>query len=166
MLKHTKNFEGADNYEKLVEKDPEERAHAYAQGAFRYGAAWMVGMAATIGSEQLILSKALKAPKVPLSFYSIDSLMTGALIGLMATPAVAPVTDKAKQVIKAVSSTLGADEGQAEDISRLTVITAIPNYTVFGIVSAQLYQHNKLGTSKLGELAEKIGVLPNLSRSK
>lgn len=142
-LNYTKGVEGKENYENRLNKTSEERKQSYAKAMFRYGAAMGVGWATTMGTAKLI-SSVSHTPKIPNRYWFYDGAVHLGLVAAMNLPMVTPVTEKTKDVVNVVAKALGANSEQAEDISRLAVVSAIPNYATFGIISRQLYKDNKL----------------------
>lgn len=149
----TTNFEGAELQKQRLNKPKEERARDLAHAVIHYGVPVGVGWATTIGTER-VLCKINHAPHLEKKFWFADMSIHLGLIALMGTPTLAPVTEKAKGVVNAITKVFGATDEQAEDVSRLAVLSAVPNYATFGIVSTSLYHHHKNLAKQLGIASE------------
>lgn len=143
-LDHAKNFEGEEFQKQRKDKTPEERTKDIAHAVVHYMIPVGIGWTTTLATEDR-LSRLTKTPHIPKKFWLADGTIHLGLITLMGMPFMAPATQKAKDVVNVVSKVFGADEEQAEDLARLSVVSVVPNYTTLAIVSAgMLRRHSKL----------------------
>lgn len=152
------NFEGEELKKKRKNKAPEERTKDIAHGLVHYLVPIGIGWTTTFGTEAALRYTINKAPHISPKFWAQDMLIHLGLITMMGTPMLSPATHKAKDVVNVVSKVFGADDEQAEDIARLAVLSAVPNYTTFAIVSRNLFKHHK-------KLAEELEATTALSHT-
>lgn len=158
VLDHAKNFEGEKYQLARKERTAEERAHGLAHSAIHYGVPIAVGWGATIQSEKLIRTYIHKAPPITKGFWAADMGIHLGLVAVMGMPFMGGFTEKAKDIVCGISKVFGADEDQAEDIARLAVVSALPNYATLGVVSGMMYRNQK-------KLAEQLNISSALSHT-
>ena len=149
VVNHGKTFEGAELQKKRQSKPKEERAHDISHAILHYGIPVAVSYGSAIATEKMMAGYVTRSPGLAHKFWLADFGVHVGLVTLMGTPLLAPVTEKAKDAVNVVSKVFGANEEQAEDIARLSVLSVLPNYTTFGIVTKAIHNNLKATAEKL-----------------